>query len=227
MKVYKENEWFEKENSNGFSIGITGMVIKDGVIASLGICRSRGGLQGYYIWYSKPGKRDYRLEDDGTVSLIEDSGEKVISKISPSNIIIKDQKVIPFAKWFKDYVPVYNCAHRRKEDHIKGISIDGLEVRRDGTVKELKITKDYGLFKIDDVCLTPTDILVFTYGVARNDCIDNWDRHAYFNEDYDLIFDDDGKYYYNSGYDGHFFGEGKCGLEEIGLKFDKKNEIAA
>ena len=38
MKVYKENEWFEKENSNGFSIVITRMVIKDGVIASLGIC---------------------------------------------------------------------------------------------------------------------------------------------------------------------------------------------
>ena len=181
MKVYKENEWFEKENSNGFSIGITGMVIKDGVIASLGICRSRGGLQGYGIWYSKPGKRDYRLEDDGTVSLIEDSEEKVISKISPSNIVIKDQKVIPFAKWFKDYVPVYNCSHRRKEDHIKGISIDGLEVKRDGTVKELRITKDYGTFKIDDVCLEAKDILVFTYGIAR-DCLDPWKSHSYFNE---------------------------------------------
>ena len=211
MKVYKENEWLKKEDGE-----ITGVVIKDGVIASLGIRSKSGSLECHSIWYSKPGKRDYRLEDDGTVSLVEDSNEKVVSNVRPSNIVIKNKKVIPFAKWFKDYVPVYNRIRIRKEDHIKGISVDGLEVERDGTVKELRITKDYGTFKIDDVCLEAKDILVFTYGIAR-DCLDPWRCHSYFNENYDLVFDDDGKYEYNRGYNSGYFGEGKCGLESIGL----------
>lgn len=189
MKTYKESEWLKKED-----VELTGMmVIKDDTIASLGVCHSNGGISTYSIWYSNPGKRDYRLEDDGTVSLVEDAEEKVISKISPSNTTIKNKKVIPFAKWFKDYVPVYNHIRIRKVDHIKGISVDGLEVGRDGTVKQLRITKDYGSFKIDNVCLEAEDILAFTYGLSR-DCLDPWRCHSYFNENYDLIFDDDGKY---------------------------------
>ncbi len=212
MKIYKEDEWFKKEDGE-----LTGMiVIKDGTIASLGVCRKNWGISTYSIWYSKPGKRDFRLEDDGSVSLVEDAGEKAISKISPSNIDIKNKRVIPFSKWFKDYVPVYNHIRIRKVDHIKGISVDGLEVGRDGTVKQLRITKDYGNFKIDDVCLEAEDILVFTYGISR-DCLDSWKNHSYFNENYDLVFDDDGKYEYNSGYNEKYFGEGKCGLESIGL----------
>lgn len=199
MKIYKENEWLKKEDGE-----ITRAVIKGGVIASLGIRSRRGSFECHSIWYSKPGKRDYRIEDDGTVSLVEDSEEKVVSKIRPSNIVIKSKKVIPFAKWFKDYVPVYNHIHIRKEYHIKGISIDGLEVMRDGTIKELRITKDYGTFKIDDVCLEAKDILDFTYGLSR-DCLDPWRYHSYFNENYDLIFDDDGKY------DCNWF----CGLSKI------------
>jgi hypothetical protein len=210
MKVYKENEWLKEDDE------ITRATIKNGVITSLGVCRRNGDVASYSIWYSKPGKRDYRLEDDGTVSLVEDSEEKVVSKVKPSNIAIKNKKVVPFAKWFGDYVPVYNHTHKRKEDHIKGISIDGLEVMRDGTAKELRITKDYGTFKIDDVCLEAKDILLFTYGLSR-DCLDPWGCHSYFNEDYDLIFDDDGKYEYNRGYNGDYFGKGKCGLESIGL----------
>ena len=192
MNTYKENEWLKKEDGE-----ITRAVIKNGVIASLGIRSRDGSLECHSIWYSKPGKRDYRLEDDGTVSLVEDAEEKVISKVKSSNIAFKNKKVIPFAKWFKDYVPVYNHIRIRKEDHIKGISIDGLEVMRDGTVKELKITKDYGAFKIDDLCLEAEDILAFTYGLSR-DCLDPWRCHSYFNENYDLVFDDDGKYDRNS-----------------------------
>ena len=192
MKIYKENEWLKKEDGE-----ITRAVIKNGVIASLGIRSRDGSLECHSIWYSKPGKRDYRLEDDGTVSLVEDAEEKVVSKVKSSNIAFKNKKVIPFAKWFKDYVPVYNHIRIRKEDHIKGISIDGLEVMRDGTVKELKITKDYGAFKIDDLCLEAEDILAFTYGLSR-DCLDPWRCHSYFNENYDLVFDDDGKYDRNS-----------------------------
>lgn len=206
MKVYKENEWLKEDGE------ITGVVIRGGVIASLHISHS----ECHSIWYSKPGKRDYRLEDDGTVSRVEDSEEKVVSKVKPSNIAVNNKKVVPFAKWFGDYVPVYNHNRKRKEDHIKGISIDGLEVGRDGIVKELRITKDYGTFKIDDVCLEAKDILLFTYGLSR-DCLDPWGCHSYFNEDYDLIFDDDGKYEYNRGYNGGYFGKGKCGLESIGL----------
>lgn len=183
MKVYKESEWRKEDGE------ITGVVIKDGVIASLHICHS----ECHSIWYSKTGKRDYRLEDDGTVSLVEDGEERIVSKVRPSNIVIKNKKVIPFAKWLKDYVPVYNRIHKRKEDHIKGISVDGIEVGRDGIVKQLRITKDYGAFKIDDVCLEAKDILAFTYGLSR-DCLDPWRCHSYFNENYDLIYDDDGKY---------------------------------
>ena len=206
MKVYKEHEWLKEDGE------ITGVVIKGGVIASIHIRHS--GC--HSIWYSKPGKRDYRLEDDGTVSLVEDAEEKVASKVKPSNISVNNKKVVPFAKWFGDYVPVSNHTHKRKEDRINGFSVDGLEVMRDGTAKELRITKDYGTFKIDDVCLEAKDILLFTYGLSR-DCLDPWKYHSYFNEDYDLIFDDDGKYEYNRGYNGDYFGEGKCGLESIGL----------
>lgn len=195
MKVYKQDEWLKKEDGT-----ITRAVVKGGVIASLGVRRDESSeshsIECHSIWYSKPGKRDYRLEDDGTVSLVEDAKEKVVSKVKPPSIAIKSRKVIPFAKWFKDYVPVYNRIHKRKEDHIKGISIDGLEVMLDGTVRELRITKDYGSFKIDDVCLEVKDILCFTYGLSR-DCLDPWKYHSYFNEDYDLVFDDDGKYDHN------------------------------
>ena len=214
MKVYKQDEWLTKDANDGYTVDICGVVIKDSVITSLSIIQRKNGETCYGIWYSKPSKHNFRLEKDGTISLVEDSNEKVISKVKPSNIVIKNKKVIPFAKWFKDYVPVYNRIHIRKEDHINGISIDGLEVGRDGTVRELRITKDYGTFKIDDVCLETKDILVFTYGLSR-DCIDPWRYHSYFNEDYDLIFDDDGKYDYNRGYNSGYFGEGKCGLESI------------
>lgn len=214
MKIYKENEWFKKEDG-----GITGMVIKDGVIASLGVCRCNGGYSTYSIWYSRPGKKDYKLEDDGTISLVEDSEVKVVSKVRPPNVEIKNRKVIPFSKWAKDYAPVHNHTHKGEKYDIKGISVDGLEIRRDGTVKELKITEDHWIYKVDDLCLEADDILIFTYGLSRNDCFDHWRNHAYFNENYDLIFDDDGKYDYNSGYNGDYFGEGKCGLEEFGFKF--------
>jgi hypothetical protein len=216
MKVYNEKDWLAKEDADGMSLGITGMVIKEGVIASLGICHRKGGLTGYSIWYSKPGKKDYRLEDDGTVSKIEDCNEKVISKINSSNIVLKNKFVLPFSKWFKDFVPLYNSRHARREDHIKGISIDGLEVRRDGTVRELKVTMDYGTFKIDDVKVDETDILTFNYGISR-DVLDSWRKHAYFNENYDLVFDADGQYCYNSGYNYDYFGKGKCGLESLGF----------
>ena len=219
MTIYKQDEWLEKEADEGCTIGIGGVVLKNGVIASLSVNQWKDGLVCRGIWYSKPGKRDYRLEEDGTVTKIENGEDKIVSKVKPSNVKIGKKIVLPFARWFKDYVPLYNSRHVRKEDHIKGISIDGLFVNMDGTARELRITEDHGIFKIDDIKVDATDILVFNYGIARNDCFDDWDRHSYFNEDYDLVFDDDGKYHHNGGYNNDYFGKGKCGLEDIGLKF--------
>ena len=216
MKVYKEKEWLAEKDADDMSLDITGVVIKDGVIASLGVRHRRGGLTGYSVWYSKPGKKDYRLEEDGTISKIEESNEKVISKIKPSGIVLKNRFVLPFSKWFKDFVPLYNSRHVRREDHIKGVYVDGLEVRCDGTVRELKVTMDYGTFKINDVKVDETDILTFNYGISR-DVLDSWRKHAYFNENYDLVFDADGQYCYNSGYNYDYFGKGKCGLESLGF----------
>ena len=217
MKVYKESEWLNKEADEGYSIGIGGVVIKNSVIVSLSVNQRKGGLTCHSIWYSKPGKRDYRLEENGTVSLVEESAEKVISKVKPSNIVIKNKKVIPFSKWFEDYVPVYNRRYSHEKFPVKAITIDGLKINMDGTPYCMKVTHNHGIFKIDDVSVDPCDILVFNYGIVRDIC-DDWLKHAYFSENYDLVFDADGQYHYNSGYNCDYFGEEKCGLESIGLK---------
>lgn len=216
MKVYKQNEWLTQEKENGSVCYLTSVTINKGTIVKMGFCEYRGGLETWGHIFPK-GNVTYRLEADKTVSRIVDCDEKIINKVRPSkDIVIKNKMIIPFWKWYKDFVPVFNHRHERKEDHIKGLIIDGIEAFLDGTIYRLTSTHKHELFDCDDWCIDPTDIITFQYGITRDVC-DDWRKHAYFTEDYDLVFDADGEYHYNCGYNEDYFGKGKCGLEEIGF----------
>lgn len=218
MKVYKQSEWLKKENDEEYVCSITDVTINKGTIVKMDYCEHRGGLETWGHIFPKDNET-YRLEDDKTVSRIVDCAENVVNKVKPSkDIVIKNKMVVPFRKWYKDFVPVYNHSRDRKEDHIKGLEIEGIEAHLDGTSYRLTATREHRLFKSHGWSIDPTDVLTFQYGIVRDVC-DDWREHAYFTEDFDLVFDADGKYHYNSGYNENYFGKGKCGLEEIGFGF--------
>ncbi len=219
MKVYKQSEWLKREKDDDSVCYITNVAINKGVIVKMGFCEYRAGLETWGNIFPKENEV-YRLEDDKTVSLIVDGNEKIVNKVKPKkNIIIKNKNVIPFWKWYKDFVPVFNHTHRREEDHIKGLKIDGIEAHLDGTSYQLTSTREHKLFDCDGWSIDPTHILTVQYGITRDVC-DDWREHAYFTEDFDLVFDADGEYHYNRGYNKDYFGMGKCGLEEIGFGFE-------
>lgn len=217
---YTEKEWLEIVSKNQLEngeISILGINLdKNLAIESVEIrtdytttlC-SCGRLEPRYLHcFSTEGERYFVKEGDGSISLcIGENADD--NKVCINKKKLNNPKVIPFEKWVKDYFKLYNLQHSDVRDKYYGHYCIGCELNQYGFIRNVRFNvKTYYNYP-KEINITPTDILVFTYGMSRNDVCDEWHpgattseecRKCYFDESFNLIFDDDEGYSINEGY---------------------------
>jgi len=156
------------------------------------------------------GSKQFVLEGDGTISLVVGCEDKIKSFVKIPDLAFEHKVVVPMAKWVEDMKFHQKKVHTRDEDWYRSVEVVGCEVKGDGTIKAINATitydHDYGPFgpNKSDHKVRADDLLLFTYGMHRNDICDDWrgryrneykDCKCYFDEDFNLVFEDDGLYH--------------------------------
>lgn len=229
MKKLSQAEWTDLHNkAEGGIVRITGINMnRDGVITSLevntslsGTLSARGTLSQKYVGGITGGmNRQFYLEEDGSVSIVLGSDEILRNRIRKPRAEINVPIVIPFKKWLADYIAVQNFTHTRDCDKFHEVKITGVELDKFGVVKAVnsdvtweEVFGNFGRNTSYNRKIGAGDILLYTYGLCRNDICDDWygrirgDRHCYFDEILNIVYDGDAtKFHYNSGYNMDYF----------------------
>lgn len=154
------------------------------------------------------GKRYFVKESDGSISLCIGENDHD-NKVCINKKKLNNPKVIPFEKWAKDYFKLHKLKHSDVHDKYYGHECIGCELNQYGFIRNVRFIVDTYYKDKKEEGIYPSDILILTYGMCRNDVCDEWhpgatttedSRKCYFDESFNLIFDDDEGYSINEWY---------------------------
>lgn len=244
MKVYKQNEWVKIVNDHEevargckghYGIGNINFDKNRKIVSvesqtNWGMtlsCYGQTTLE--YLSNYIDGKLAWQIEEDNTLSVVSDGEPVNHIKIEIPKIEIKKPVVIKFEKWFKDY-----CTQQHQkfvhydESYGYKTEFDGFTIGNDGCIKSIRVMRitDYNWKMESNVDVV--DVVVHLYGMCRKDILDEWRirpvsytdpslglrGHVYFNENFDVVFDNDGEFYVNKGY-GVYSGDERVYFPEI------------
>lgn len=148
------------------------------------------------------GNKKFVREEDGTISLVVDCDKDFKTTVKPSEDNFKNKVVIPLKKWLADFKNYQNISNKDISKHYRSIEVVGCEIDTNGFVKSVGVDVVYDAIGLKVFKkIHPEDVIRFTYGMYRDDITDSWcgtgnnDKKVLFNENLDLVFDDDNGYY--------------------------------
>jgi len=216
VKVYRQEEWIKAyDDDHGGHLVIDGVNIdKNGRIESLRTTRvitptlsAWGSVRAENVGIE--GKKQFVFRD-GEVFLEVDSNEShVLTPATPCEL--ENPHVIPFSVWLNDWKSCRNSRARSDEDRIAKVLIYGCELNGNGIIRWLnaKVTwghcyGPFGPLTTEMSIEVGRDIMCGTYGMHREELAhDDWEPNccgdhgyrAYFTNDFDLVWSDDGRYH--------------------------------
>lgn len=200
----------------------------DGRIVSVGLC-GHGAMFSFSVhihpetaWFLGEGRREFFFAEDGTISLLTGlpDGFSVPSvRVENLSMAYPSVGIVPRDKWIADYVGVVkhkietgSCVRDFATDSVKPVAIEVNRFR----VPTAVIVESGFRGRTTEREIAPDDILCETYGLVRNNLLENWGAkvgttktpEAYFNNDLDLVYNaDTSRFHRNNGIHGYYFGK--------------------